>query len=362
MTVTTDTGHPADGPSSPEPGRAPASGPYGGTGNSGTGNGGAGTGSSGTGGPGADGTAEPDPDRLGEPGTLGIPLRPLSVGELLDQSWDLYRRWTRVSLLLGVLTALLAQVFALPVVALLGSLAVAAPNDEMWTVLSTILLLATGVVVTTFLTYVGFTVLSGLLSLAVEDTLFGYRVTLPRLRRRMRGRWLPLIGTGLLVGAMECAAALIVPAMAMIPVGWTLLQPLTAVAGPVTVLEGLNPFKAIGRTARLSGRDTGRVLLVRGGAGAIQNILTAVLSGIVASVVLIVLAVTGGGMSTALIGLIVATQVGTLITLVVIAPFVAYNSGLLYADRRMRAEGLDVELLLDRRCQHRRRTAVGRPA
>lgn len=317
-------------------------------------------GSSGSGGP--NGGGRPYDDQpAAEPGSLGVPLRPLGISESLDLSWDLVRRWTRVSLLLGVIVAVVAQLLALPVIALFGSLAFAAPNDELLTVLGALLVLSVGTVVTSFLTYVCTAILSGLLAVVVDDTIFGHRASVARVRERMRGRWPALLGTALIVGAMECVASMIVPSILLIPVGWSLVQPLTAVAAPAAVLERLGPFQAIARATRLSGRDTGRVMVVRGGAGTIGGILGAVLGSIFGTVGLIILVATSSGLSSAFLIVLVTTQIGGLISLALVGPFHAYNAGLLYADRRMRAEGLDVELLLERRRRHRHRAAIGRP-
>jgi hypothetical protein len=294
-----------------------------------------------------------EPDEVGAP---SIPMRPLAVGEVIDFSWDMVRRWPRISLALGGLTAVAVQIVALPLAALVYLVVATADPSGLGGTLAVFFSIAGATYALTALTYTGTAVLSGMLSTVAEDAVTGVQPSLARVRRRMRGRWPALIGVSLLIGLIESVAAL-VSSFFLLSLGWVLVQPLTGMAAPATVLERVSPFKAISRSASLSGRDTGRVLLIRFLASTVQTLLTLVLTTFYGALAALLLGFVGPGTSV-LIGLLFGVELVALVSSCLIAPFMAFNSGILYADRRMRGEGLDIEVLMANRRRRRRTGAV----
>jgi hypothetical protein len=294
-----------------------------------------------------------EPDEIGVP---SIPLRPLAVGEVIDFSWEMVRRWPRISLALGGLTAVVVQLLALPLAALVVAVIATTDSGSVGGTLALFLSIAGATFALTALTYTGTAALSGMLSTVADDAVTGVEPSLARVRRRMRGRWPALIGVSLIVGAIESVAALI-SSFLFFSIGWVLVQPLTGLAGPVTVLERVGPFKAISRSASLSGRDSARVMLIRFLATTVQTLLTLVLTVFYGAVATILLGVFGAT-TPVLIGVLFGVELVALVSSCLIAPFMAFNSGVLYADRRMRGEGLDIEVLMANRRRRRRSGAV----
>ncbi|GAA1685930.1 hypothetical protein [Fodinicola feengrottensis] len=288
-------------------------------------------------------------------GVPSIPMRPLAVGEVIDYSWDMVRRWPRISLTLGALTTVAVQLVALPMAALVAVVAATVDTNGVAGTLALLLSIAGATFAVTALTYTGTAALSGMLSIVADDAVTGVEPSLRRVRRKMRGRWPALIGVSLVIGAIESIASLI-SSFLLLSIGWMAVQPLTSMAAPTTVLERLNPFRAIRRSAALSGRDSGRVILIRFLASVIQSVLTLVTGAIYGGGALLLLGFLGET-TPVLLGLLFGAELVALVTGALIAPFVAFNSGVLYADRRMRGEGLDIEVLLANR---RRRRGVAR--
>jgi hypothetical protein len=290
-------------------------------------------------------------------GVPSIPLRPLAMGEIIDTSWDLVRRWPRISLVLGGLTAVAVQIAALPLVALVAVVIATADPGGLVGTLALLFSIAGATYVLTALTYTGTAVVSGMLSIVAEDAVTGTEPSLGRVRRRMRGRWPALIGVSLLIGLIESIAALST-SFVFVSAGWIAVQPLTSMAAPVTVLERLGPFQAIRRSAALSGRDTGRVILIRFLANAVQLVLTLVLVTFYGALAALAFGLLGTT-TPVVIGVLFGVELVALVSGGLIAPFMAFNAGVLYADRRMRGEGLDIEVLLANR-RRRRATRAAR--
>ncbi len=275
-------------------------------------------------------------------------MRPLAIGEVIDFSWDLVRRWPRISLSLGVAVAVAIQVVAIPLAALFALLlSQVSTQSAVGTLLILLGFAATSYAVQT-LTHIGTAALSGLLAPVADDAVGGRTASFRRIRESMRGRWLALLSLSAIVGVIETVASLLLSF-----VGWAAVQPVVALTGPTVVLEKIGPFAAIRRATQLSGKDSGRVLLIRLLAYLVQALLTVAVTSFVGAAAILLISLFGPSTSL-LFGLLFALEVIVLATNALIAPFVAYNAGILYADRRMRGEGLDIEVLLANR--RRRRT------
>ncbi|MFP3900126.1 MAG: hypothetical protein ACLFXM_04675 [Acidimicrobiia bacterium] len=141
-------------------------------------------------------------------------------------------------------------------------------------------------------------------------------------------RWWALLASFVLVHLAEAAGA------ALCGIGLLVAMPLLATVAPVIGTEGTGPLAAMSRAMRLGGarfwRTLGLVLLM----------------GIVSSVVGGALSVVPQGLATVAgaDGGWALQVVGGIVSQMVVLPFVAAATVLLYLDLRIRTEGLDIEL------------------
>jgi hypothetical protein len=350
---------PGYGPGGPGPGGYGGAGGYGGPGGYGYG-------------PGGYGSAQFGKPWAPKPGI--IPLRPLSMGEILDGAFSAIR-WNPKTILVSaagvttifsVLSGVLAYVIAR---GLLNGTTLPQNGDtpttsQVETIGIAFIALLALVAVTYF---VSTALVTGVLTVTVGRGVLGHKESLGSAWRATRSRFWPLIGTiffkwlflwggfvviaivlavivALLAAAHVVAAGVIIAVIGgittlvfavIIDVRWTL-------AIPVTMLEAAGPITSLGRSWRL----------VRGGAWRVLGILlvTWLIAGIASSIIRVPFGLAGSGITLfnpqahpSLTGLIVSA-VGDIVAYTVVAPLIAGVTVLLYADLRMRREGLDIAL------------------
>jgi hypothetical protein len=296
------------------------------------------------------------------------------MGEILDGAFSAIR-WNPKTILVSaagvnaifsVLSAVLAYVIARVLLngttlpqdgATLTSSQAAALGETVIAVLAL-------VAVTYFLSSA---LVTGVLTVTVGQGVLGAKESLRSAWRTTRSRFWPLIGTiffkwlflwggfvvvaivltvivALLAAAHVVAAGVIIAVVGgiatlvfavIIDVRWT-------VAIPVTMLEAAGPITSLGRSWRL----------VRGGAWRVLGIslVTWLIAGIASSIIRVPFGLAGAGANLfnpqahpTLTGLIVSA-VGDIVAYTVVAPLIAGVTVLLYADLRMRREGLDIAL------------------
>jgi len=275
----------------------------------------------------ADPAAEAVPD-------LPVPLRPMTMGDLLDGGFDVLRAAPRTVLAL-------AAVFIVPV-----QLVVAFLNRDALADLDQLIeesLAGSGTTTTTagqtwgsLLSTVGGSVGQTLIAagIAVMVTHWyagsspGLKAVLLRLWRRSPA----LLGGWFFVHVLEVAGFF------TLGIGTVVAMALFLVTAPAIVVEEIGPFAGMGRSARLAG---GRFWPALG---------FALLSGLVASVLGQVL-----GIGPQLLGLVlgpdlgwIALGVGAIITQMVSTTVVGAATVLFYLDLRIRREGLDLAYAADR--------------
>jgi Membrane domain of glycerophosphoryl diester phosphodiesterase len=290
-----------------------------------------------------------------------VPLRPLGLGELLDGAVAVVRRHPRPVLGLSALVAVVSTLLNIVAVSTLSFGSGLGDSDVSGAETAAQLLAYAGSSVVGFLSR---TVMSGLVTVVVGQAVLGRSVTAGQAWRGVRPRLLRLVGLALLVGlllAVTFVLPIAVAAGLVLGVGtWTLwlgiplgvaggiatvwLYVRWALAGPALVLERQGVRAAMRRSAVLVKGSFWRVLgilllsqLIAGAIGAVLQIpffiVGAATSGLFS----------GGGEDVPL-GFLVLGQVGSGLTQLVLGPFLAGVVALLYVDRRMRAEGLDVSL------------------
>jgi hypothetical protein len=302
-----------------------------------------------------------------------IALRPLGVGEILDGAISAIRGYPRMMLGLSAVVAAITQVLIVPVTWLLlrdtgdqafsfDQPATSTPEEDVTFAASAIT--ATGVQVV--VTLVASLVLTGILTVAVSRAVLGQSISARDAWAQARPRLPALLGvTGLvllivlglavlalapgvilaLAGAptVAIAIAFILGVPAFVAVA-AYLYTAFALAPPAIVLERQGVVASLRRSRSLVRgawwRTFGILLLV--------NLIAQVLAGILGVpftvLTLLVAWVTGDGLNVYAILPLLVTALGTIVASAVTWPFTAVSTALIYVDRRMRREALDLEL------------------
>lgn len=264
-----------------------------------------------------------------------IPLRPLGVGEILDGAITTIRRYPRATLGLSALVATITQVLQFFLVRSFTN----SVNDATATgdldISGT-----TGLILGGALGFVGGVVLTGALTVIMGQAVLGRPISFEETWRAVRPRLGALVGCALLVLLLDIVALLFL----VIP--FFFVWPALSLATPALMLERQTVWRAIQRSAGLVRGQFWRCLGV--------VLLAWLIKSIVGSTLAIPFSLLGGGLSLfdptpsagadLGTGYLIFTSIGAIIAGTVVAPFSAGVSALLYVDRRMRAEGLDVAL------------------
>jgi hypothetical protein len=239
----------------------------------------------------------------------------------------------------------------------------AAPQGDAATSTATAVQTA-GNIVSLLLTFVATTILTGLLTRVLGRAVFGGRITAAEAWRMTRSRVWALLGLSLLVSLIVVlpaalvagpliGAGVVLDVTALVVIGGLVLLPWSVymlfvvtrltLAPAALVLERLRVVDALRRSWRLVRGDSWRVFGI--------VLLTQLVIGVVSAVVSVpfaiggvALAVLGAGSLLAVVGTAVLLAVGQVLASILTYPFTAGVYGLLYADRRMRAEAFDLTL------------------
>src|SRR3954447_1825844 len=332
--------------------------------------------------PGESGPRGWEPAGYGKPPTGIVPLRPLSVGEILDGAFQAVRANART--MVGTAAAVIAAVTVLSLVpealllsrlrdnpALTGG---AASLDDQIHLIGGV---GESRIVSTVLTFIAVTVLNALLIVPVSEAVLGRRMDAGAMWRRARGRVLAALGLALLIGLVtvlalvvllgpgvvalvagsnDAGVILLLAGLAGVVVVLFLLYTRWSLAAPALMLENASVMTAMRRSWRIVRGSTWRVFGILLLAGIIVNIGQAVITvpvGLLAGL-------PGAGLDSPYENLpitfaqLLISGVGTIVAGAIFYPFSAAVSALLYIDLRMRREGLDVRLA--------RAVAAGTPA
>ena len=302
-----------------------------------------------------------------------IALRPLGVGEILDGAISAIRGYPRMMLGLSAVVAAITQVLIVPVTWLLlrdsGDQAfsfdqstTSTPEEDVTFAASAIT--ATGVQVV--VTLVASLVLTGILTVAVSRAVLGQSISARDAWDQARPRLPALLGvTGLVLLIMLGLAVLalapgVILAVASAPTATIViafvlgipafvvvaayLYTAFALAPPAIVLERQGVVASLRRSRSLVRgawwRTFGILLLVT----LIAQVLAGILGVPFTVLTLLVAWVTGDGLNVYAILPLLVTALGTIVASAVTWPFTAVSTALIYVDRRMRREALDLEL------------------
>lgn len=301
---------------------------------------------------------------------MTLDLRPLTIGELFDRAFVLYRR--HFALFVGItaapgvcalLVTLIQQAFTSAVTPPPGSSEAdaAAAVDNLITGLS----LFGGMMLALVLYYVVYMVALGATTFAVSEIYVGRPTTIAEAYGRMRGRigallvllllvglriggvamlgfFIVGLGAGIGAAGSPVLAGLIIFFGGLMFLGLIIYMSLRySISIPALVLEGLPPGDSIRRSIELTGGRLGRVFLMILCASMITYAAFALFQGPFIAAAMIAGVETSRGFWLNVIGAIFGT-IGTTIT----APFMIIGLALIYYDARIREEGFDLELSL----------------
>ncbi|OPC82724.1 hypothetical protein B4N89_18840 [Embleya scabrispora] len=300
-----------------------------------------------------------------------IPLRPLSVGEILDGAFAAMRTHWKVMIGIAVVIALLTQCLEVPATWLLnrefspGDLSDDPTGEELWRYLrDTSAVLIVPIVVSTL----GQIAATGMLTVVVSRAVIAksmsaaqawkaVRPLLPRLLGVTFATWLVPVGTLLVailpglvllaVGADGLGALLLLPGLIGGVVAAIYLYVCLTLAGPVLMLEKQTVRKALERSRKLVTGSWWRVC----GILLLIWLIMAIVGGIIQMPFLLVsdgfTAITASKTSDipdpTFVDLLI-TGIGAVIASALLYPFAAGATALLYIDQRIRREALDLEL------------------
>ncbi|WP_216214338.1 hypothetical protein [Amycolatopsis aidingensis] len=286
----------------------------------------------------------------GKPGV--IPLRPLGLGEILDGSISTMRR--HPALMLGAAAAVGAVVQLISVLISWSLLRDVLQSDMLLdpnnlteeqaldllgrSAASAGLAIAVALIAQTFLT--GF--LTVVVGRAVLGRAAGFRDTLTEVGPRL----LPLLGLTILFGLISFSGVLVGAVLFALAGGPGVLFLLAGIlasvwlyvrfslATPALVLERGRVIQSLGRSA----------LLVRGSWWRVFGIL--LLAYLIGMLISLVVGIPFGVASGTSLGFgdLLLSALGSTIAGAITYPFTAGVNALLYIDRRMRIEGMDIEL------------------
>lgn len=288
----------------------------------------------------------------------GIPLRPLGVGELLDGTFNTIRRNPRATIGLAALLVTLQQLLAVGFQVLTEGLPTLTGFEGETFSFQTIG--GFGGLVGTLLAAVVGAVLTGMLVVVVSEDVIGRQASAADVWRRVRPR----------LGALLVAAAIagILPylGLVLLILPGLFLWAAWALTTPALVLEGLGPFAALSRSWRLALPSLPRIWSVRALSvllGTLIQLLIIVPFEVAGAVVTVLTGAEDDASTVVTVVVLALTVLGAIAAGTITAPFLAGVLALLYIDRRMRAEGLDLVLRRQLRTAGPQRSAVAsRPA
>ncbi len=252
---------------------------------------------------------------------MAYELRPLSIGELLDRTFSLYRRhfWTFFGIVaLANLLPLAIQLAT--IVALRGAGLV----QTSVVVLSRIFVSLIAVALSQCATVV-----------AVSQTLLNRKTSIAEAFQSVRLR------LGELIVVMLNMTVRIVLGLILLVIPGILLALRYALTIPVAVLEQEGPSRSLSRSARLTKGHRGRIFLIY----FLLSALIAIVTMVWQAPLMLTMVLTGQPAASSTLGL-ATLLLGTFLTQSVLGPILTIGLTLVYYDERVRKEAFDLEHMM----------------
>jgi hypothetical protein len=292
-----------------------------------------------------------------------VPLRPLTVGEILDGAVKVVRRYPRPTLGMSAIIAVVTTVLNLLAVLAedTSSVSTRSPGSEDF---QTAFDSGSGGVAAIpgfVFGILGGLVLAGFLVAVVGKAVLGQPTSFAETGAQVRPRIWALLGLTFLVGLI-CSAPVFVGVLVAVLLGF-ISPPLLIIGIPLaigSVVLGVYLYGRLSLSSAVLVLEKAKIreamrrssVLVRGSWWRVFGVLLLVqiISAVVTGVLTVPFAVVGGlsevanGDDGGFTVLRVVSQIGGGVATFLVAPFAAGARSLLYVDRRMRAEGLDLTL------------------
>lgn len=300
--------------------------------------------------------APPPPPRPGI-----VPLRPLGVGEILDGAFAAIRRYPRPTLGLAAVVMLVATtVQVLTEWYLLSGIEPPSSGATLSDATDYLSRVGTVSVVNLLVTALATLLLTGMVIAVIGEAVLGRPVSAADAWNRLRPLFWRLVGVSFLtfliwiaatlpgiaiaiVGGVAGSVALVAIGVIVAVAGIVYVWPLFSLAPAALVLEKATVGRALGRSRELVRRSWWRMFLIL--------LLAALIAGIVSGIISLPFGLAGGGItsiggrtSSVHFTELVLSGIGGLLASTIVRPFSAGVAALLYIDRRMRAEALDLAL------------------
>ena len=278
-----------------------------------------------------------------------LDLRPLTLGEVLDRTFTLYRRNFLLFVGITALPQLLILAFHLFEIFIqrssMGTGSVVLPTGTTPTALSTAVASSPSVAILAFVAFivgliiyiVAYLFAQGGTVFAVSECYLGRQATILESLKRMRGEVGSLFGVVILNGLAIMGGLILL----IIPGIYLACRLITCV--PAALLENLGPRDSLSRSFALTKSSAGRAFVI-------YLLYIAILYG---AMLLLVFPSTFGlvfAARSANVGLILAlsvlTQVGTFVATVLVTPIFTIATAVFYYDLRVRKEAFDLQLMM----------------
>jgi len=270
----------------------------------------------------------------------GLDLRPLTLGEILDRTFSLYRR--HFLLFLGITAIPQLLILALNLTQTLLTKMPASPAnppvEQLQSATSGGLMAfgIVGVIVGLVIYFVAYLFAQGGTVFAVSELYLGRTTTIGASLGRMRGQLGSLLGVIMLNGLATMGAALFL----IIPGIYVACRLITCV--PAALLEDLGPRSSLERSFRLTQGFAGRAFVI--------FLLYFIL--LYAAILLFMFPfLFAAGLATKDPGMmrfwLTLSQVGNSLAAVLVGPFLTIATAVYYYDLRVRKEAFDLQLMMN---------------
>lgn len=272
-----------------------------------------------------------------------LDLRPLSLGEILDRTFTLYRR--NFVLFIGIaaiphlliLALNLAQVLFTP---LRGMVPTRPPAAEQLQVNSGLIAFGIigvifGIIIGVIVYLVAYLLSQGATVFAVSELYLGRTTTIGASFRRMRGELANLFGVTFLSGLAVGGAFILL----IIPGFYVACRLITCV--PAALLEDLGPSTALGRSFRLTEGSAGRSFVIY----LLYFVLLYSAMMLFAMPFLFAIALSAKDPSLMRFWLILS-QIGNFLAGILISPIFTIATAVFYYDLRVRKEAFDLQVMM----------------
>jgi hypothetical protein len=284
-----------------------------------------------------------------------IPLRPLGLSEILDGAISTMRAHPKVILGFSAIVVAVSQLISaaatyplLDDVNRAANLGPNASNEEIIDAFGASLsVLGIGILII----LLSRVLLSGFLTVAVGKAVLGHPVSFGEVWERVRPRLWALLGLTLVYPAVAAVVAGVLVLIAIAAPGLAVVLIIVAIpfaiwlfilfslATPALMLENAKIITAFGRSRALVRGAWWRTFGIQ--------LLAGVIAGIVSAIITVPFSLATGAYDTTVeitVTYLAINTIGAIIAGTITEPFAAGVTVLLYTDRRMRVEGMDIEL------------------